>query len=298
MSLKLRALTKAMRWVARPILTRVKDPERARRHFAILCRLLPIPPYVLHLVDSGPVPLHWISVKRQNADWVILYLHGGGYIAGSPLTHLGLSAGIAELTGLQIVSPDYRLAPKHQAPAAFNDVKMAHDQLLASGYASDHIILAGDSAGGGLALALLADLCKRGLTPAGLFAFSPWTDMTMTGASLKENAERDPLLPCDRMQEAVSIVLGTTDARDPRVSPIFAEFIEPPPVLLQVGQEEILLDDSRRIAACLRRAGGRVKIDEWAGCPHVWQMLEGFLPEAQAALSDVTVFVRGLVARS
>jgi acetyl esterase/lipase len=177
-------------------------------------------------------------------------------------------------------------------------VKFAHDQLLAKGFAADHIVLAGDSAGGGLALALLADLCSRGLAPAGLFAFSPWTDLTMTGASLKENADRDPLLPVDRLREAVSMVLGTFDAGDPRVSPVYAEFIKPPPVLLQVGQEEILLDDSRRMAFSLRRAGGMVKIDEWTDCPHVWQMLEAFLPEAQAALSDVAIFVRKLVARS
>ena len=167
MSLRLRLLTTVMRRLVRPLLSRVNDPGMAQRGLAVLCRFLPVPPYVLHLVDAGPVPLHWISVKRRRTDWVILYLHGGGYIAGSPTTHLALTARIAKMTGLQLASPDYRLAPDFTAPAAFEDVRAAHEQLLAKGYAPDRIILAGDSAGGGLALALLADLCRRALTPCG-----------------------------------------------------------------------------------------------------------------------------------
>lgn len=296
MSLRLRITTLAMRWVAKPLLARVKDPFKARRDFSFLCRALRVPPYVLHLIDHGPVSLNWISVKRQRADWVILYLHGGGYIAGSPLTHLGLTARLAKITGLQVASPNYRLAPDYPAPAAFDDAKSAHSLVVAKGYAPGCIILAGDSAGGGMALALLADLCRNGLTPAGLFAFSPWTDLAMTGASLRKNAERDPLLPVNRMTEAVSMVLGKLDRRDARVSPLYSGFADPPPVLLQVGQSEILLDDSRRIADLLRNAGGNVQLDEWQDCPHVWQMLDGFLPEAREALSDVAAFVRKLIA--
>ena len=134
---------------------------RARRDFNLLTRLLREPPYLLHLVDHGAVPLHWVSVRRRRDDWVILYLHGGGYVAGSPLTHIGLAGRIARLTGLQVVLPEYRLAPEHPAPAAFDDATAAHAALLAKGWPADRIILGGDSAGGGLALALLADLCTR-----------------------------------------------------------------------------------------------------------------------------------------
>lgn len=296
MSLRLRLITLAMRLVVRPILARAWDPVKSRRDFARLSRWLCVPPYVLHLVDNAPVALHWISVNRRRSDWVIFYLHGGGYIAGTPLTHLGLAARIAKLTGLQVASPDYRLAPDHPAPAAFVDALAGHAHLLAQGYGADHIILAGDSAGGGLALALLADLCQRKLTPAGLFAFSPWTDLALTGASLQANAERDPLLPAHRMPDAVAMVLGDVDGRDPRISPLYACFDDPPPVLFQVGECEILLDDSRRMATVLRQAGGRVQLDEWPGCPHVWQMLDGYLPEARQALTKVAAFVGGLVA--
>ena len=295
MSLRLRLMTLAMRWVAKPLLALVKDPGKARRGFAFLSKALRIPPFVLLLIDQGPVALHWISVKRRRTDWVILYLHGGGYIAGSPVTHLGMTARIAKMTGLQVVSPDYRLAPDYPAPAAFDDATAAHSLVLAKGFAPDRIILAGDSAGGGLALALLADLCQRGLAPAGLFAFSPWTDLAMTGASLTANADGDPLLPAFRMTEAVAMVLGSLDQRDPRVSPLYGEFVNPPPVLLQVGKSEILLDDSRRIAEVLRKAGGTVQLDVWPGCPHVWQLLDGYLPEGRQALTSVAAFVDRLI---
>ncbi len=181
MSRRLRLLNLFLGLVAPPLQSRTTDPFDARVNFDRLSRLFRRPPYVLHLVDSGPVPMHWVSVRRQRIDWVILYLNGGAYLTGSPLTHFALVARIAKMTGLQAVMPAYRLAPEHPAPAAFDDVVAAHARLLAIGFAPERIILAGDSAGGGLALALLADLCRRGLAPAGLFAFSPWTDLALTG---------------------------------------------------------------------------------------------------------------------
>ena len=294
MSLALRLFTQVMRWLVQPVLATSSDPGKARRGFRLMARFLRVPPDVLHLVDRGPVPLHWISVRRRNADWVILYLHGGGYITGSPVTHLGLAGRIAALTGLQVASVDYRLAPEHPAPAALEDAKAAHAEILAKGYPPKRIILSGDSAGGGLALALLADLCARGLAPAGLFAFSPWTDLAMTGDSLAANEGRDPLLPVRRMPDLVQMVLGAMDARDPRISPLYAHFDHPPPVLLQVGSVEILLDDSRRIAEVLRQAGGEVTLAVWPDCPHVWQLLDGYLPEARLALLEVRDFVARL----
>jgi acetyl esterase/lipase len=120
----------------------------------------------------------------------------------------------------------------------------------------------------------------------------------MTGASLATNAGRDPLLPVHRMHEAVAMVVGGLDPSDPRISPLYATFVSPPDVLIQVGQDEILLDDSRRIAEVLRRSGGQVQLDPWPGCPHVWHMLEYVLPEGRAALADVADFVGNLVART
>lgn len=295
MSVRLRLLTWVMRWVVRPTLRRTPGPDKARRDFNSMARLLRVPPYLLHLVDPGTVPLHWVSVRRKRSDWVILYLHGGGYVAGNPFTHIGLAGRIARLTGLQVVMPEYRLAPEHPAPAAFDDARAAHVALLSKGYAAGRIILAGDSAGGGLALALLADLCGRGLAPAGLFALSPWTDLAMTGESLRSNADCDPLFPVARMPELVGMVLGPTDPCDPRVSPLYARFDGPPRVLMQVGSTEILRDDSIRMAEVLRQAGGVAEVAVWPGCPHVWQLLDGYLPEARSALRDVAGFVAEVV---
>ncbi len=298
MSLRLRLLTPIMRWLVRPVLARKTDIQAARRDFAFLSQFLRVPPYVLHLVDPSRVPLHWISVRRRHLDWVILYLHGGGYVVGSPVSHLGLAARLAKLTGMQVAAPDYRLAPENPAPAAFDDARAAHAALLAKGYAADRIILGGDSAGGGVVLALLADLCARGLWPAGLFALSPWTDLAMQGDSLQGNASADPLLPASRIADLVGMVSGDLSMTDPRISPLYARFDAPPPVFLQVGSVEILLDDSRRIAKALRQAGGQVELAEWPGCPHVWQMLDGYLPEARRALVDVAGFVGRLVTLS
>ena len=296
MSLRLGLVNWAARWITRPLLLRTVDVARARRDFERGARLQRLPPYLLHLVDRGPLPLHWISVRRQHPDRVILFLHGGAYLTGSPATHLGLMARLAQLTGWQVACPDYRLAPEHPAPAAFDDAVAAHARLRALGYAPSQIVLGGDSAGGGLALALLAELCARGEAPAGLFAFSPWTDLAMTGTSLHSNAAHDPLLPVTRMPDVVAMVLGGFDARDPRISPLYARYHAPPPVFIQVGRGEILLDDSRRMAERLRHAGGRVILQEWPGCPHVWQMMDNRLPEAWQALSQTADFIGSLPA--
>lgn len=295
MSLRLRLAVLAMRLLGKPALSRVTDPALARRGLERLCCLLPRPPHVLHLVDRGRPVVHWISCRVRRRDAVILYFHGGGYVAGSAATHEAMLARLSRLTGLGVACPEYRLAPEHPAPAAFEDAVAAHAALMAKGHAAGRIVLGGDSAGGGLALALLADLCQRGLAPAGLFAFSPWTDLGMTGGSLARNAGADPLLPAWRMPEAVAMVRGALDPRDPRLSPLNARFPGVPPVMIQVGPEEILCDDSRRMAEVLRQAGGRVVLEEWPGCPHVWQLMDGLVPEARAALVAVAGFVAGLL---
>lgn len=167
---------------------------------------------------------------------------------------------------------------------------------MAKGHGAAQIILAGDSAGGGLALALLSHLCRTGQSPAALIAFSPWTDLTLSGPSLTDHAAGEVLLPPERLAEAAVMVLGGLAATDPRISPLHAAFPTPPPVFLQVGSTEILLDDSRRMAEVLRQAGGEVTLQVWPGCPHVWQMLDGWLPEARAALEDAAHFVRTVTA--
>lgn len=292
MSRRLRLLIFLMRALVRPRLVRTLTPQAARRDLDFAGRhIFRAPPFLLHL--TGPAFDH-ISVGPLREDRVILYLHGGAYVAGSPTSHAPLLGRISRLSGLAVAAVRYPLAPEHPAPAQFDAAVAAHAALLECGHAPGQIILGGDSAGGGVALALLADLCRRGKHPAGLFAFSPWTDLAMTGASLVENAAADPVLPVQRMQEIVAQLQGALSVTDPRLSPLYAAFDRPPPVFLQVGSTEILRDDSRRMAQVLESAGGRVTLQEWPAAPHVWQMLDGHVPEARAALVELAGFLHGL----
>jgi acetyl esterase/lipase len=288
-SLRLALLRLALRGLVRPRLARTGTPEQARRDFARAARLFRVPPFLLHLPGD---PLHRITAGPVEDHGVILWFHGGAYVAGSPSTHAAMLGRLSRLARLAVVAPDYRKAPEHPAPAAFEDARAAHAALLAQGWAPGQIILGGDSAGGGLALALLADLCARDLRPGGLIAFSPWTDLTLSGPSLRDNAAADPLLPVSRIAEAVAMVQGALDAADPRLSPLFARFDRPPPVLILVGGDEVLRDDSRRMAAVLQAAGGAVTLQEVPQAPHVWPIFDGWVPESRAALREAARFAR------
>jgi epsilon-lactone hydrolase len=293
-SLQLRSLALAMRVLLRPIFTLALKPAMARRGFRLASTLFIRPRGLLVKTDAILPDMLWISVGKADPARVILYFHGGAYIACDPMGYRGLVGRISQLTGLKVAAPTYRLAPEHPAPAAFEDAQRAHEAVVAAGYDPGQIILGGDSAGGGLALALLADLCARGLQPAGLFAFSPWTDLSMTGASLVVNAAADPVLPAARMPDIVKMVVGDLDPKDARISPLFADFVRPSPTLIQVGTTEILRDDARRMVQRLQLAGGQATLSEWQAAPHVWQLLDGYVPEARAALTEVASFISGL----
>lgn len=316
LSFQARLLRLILRWLVRPLLMRERSPARARRSFLMGARLFfRDPPFVAWLPDrleaeGASVSALW--ARRASAvgndgsgeggaePGVLLYLHGGAYVMGSPRTHRALAARLAGLAGLDALLPRYRLAPEHPFPAAFDDVCTAYAALLARGYSPERIALAGDSAGGGLALALLAALRLRGWpSPAALVAFSPLTDMTFSGPSFRENARRDVMLPPSRADDIRRFYLGRGgDPRDPRVSPLFAQWCRPPPVLLQVSRSEILRDDSLRMAERLRDAGGRVDCTLCGDLPHVWQIFQGRLPEADAALVQAGDFLRRAIPTS
>lgn len=299
MSLRLRGLNWGLRWFAKPRLARLRALGVVRRDVervggAVLRR----PPFLCALqVDFG-AGLAALSVRSGLVDrpgTVGLYLHGGAYIAGSPRAYLPLLGRLARLARVEIVAPDYRLAPEHPFPAALHDAEAAWAALLARGYAPGNIVLIGDSAGGGLALALLARLCGRAMPPAGVVVFSPWTDLTGSGASVVENQHRDSMLVAARLPETVAMYLQGHRADDPEVSPLFAEFPDCPPVLIQLSDSEILRDDGLRMADRLRAFGAEVTVQTWPSAPHVWQMFDGYIPEARAALQDATQAMRTML---
>ena len=299
-SRRLAALSYLLRVIAKPRVARLVGPADARRDFDRAARwLFRAPPYALWLdgnisVPEGrDLPVTRISCSQTvDRSKVILFLHGGAYVAGSPSTHRKMLARLSKLAGVPVLAPEYRLAPEHPFPAALEDARAAWDHLYAVGYDPEDIVIGGDSAGGGLALALLADLCAKGTPPAALFAFSPWTDLAGTGRSLTENAEADALLPAMRLAEVAQMYLHGHSALDPAASPLLAEFPSPPPICLQYAETEILRDDVLRMAGRLRAFGAEVRLESWPDAPHVWHLFDGWVPEARDALTRVAAFVR------
>lgn len=291
MSLRLKLINAYLRRVEKPWLARVKTPAEVRAGFERSARLFRDPPLALYLPDrlDGVASL-WAQVRPRRAG-VILHLHGGVYLMGSPRTHRAMLARLSAMTGLRALLPDYGLAPERPSPVALEDALAVWRALVGRGYRPDEIVLSGDSAGGGLMLALLARLLAAGERPACAVAMSPWTDLTLTGASLAENAVRDPLLPVSRIEEARDFYLAGADPAGPGVSPLFAEFPGAPPVFLQAAETEILRDDTLRMAGRLRAAGAEVELDLWGDLPHVWPIFQGWLPEADEALARHARFI-------
>jgi epsilon-lactone hydrolase len=295
MSLRLTVLNLFFRGFAKPHLRRTTDPALAKRAFAIAARLFLARAQGVRQVGVATTPrMRWITPLGGGNGKVILYFHGGGYLVGSPETHRGLAARLARETGCVVCLPAYRLVPEHPFPAAWDDADTVWDALMESGAAPHDIVLAGESAGGGLALSLLARLFAKGTPPAALVAFSPWTDLTGQSASLRTNATRDPLLPAEGFATLVGHVLAGHPADDPRASPLFAEFPGCPPVLFQVGESEILRDDTVTLATRLEAQGAEVTLALHADVPHAWQLLVGRLPEADRAVRQAGAFVRGV----
>ncbi|UWQ74232.1 alpha/beta hydrolase [Leisingera sp. M658] len=291
MSWQRRALNAWMRYGMKPVLQHTSSPELARQVFEIMApRLYPALPFTRLLPRPAPVPLNLISVGRTRRKQIILFLHGGAYLAGSARAYQGMLSRLSLAAGMEIAVPGYRLLQDAPFPAAFEDALAAWQYLRSTGYEAGDILLAGDSAGGGLALALLAALLGEGERPAGLVAFSPWCDLTLSGASIEVNRFRDVIIPAGRMKEAVDQYLAGADPADARASPLFADFPNPPPVLIQAGDTEVLLSDAQRMVQRLEQAGGAVRLSLWRDVPHVWQFMAGQLPEGQAALDEAAAF--------
>lgn len=222
----------------------------------------------------GQLECEWIRVKRPHKDRpVILYCHGGGYATGSRFYARPLTSRLAAGTSMDVVCFDYRLAPEHPFPAAAEDVMAVWDYLMLRGYGASDVILAGDSAGGNLALTLVLRLRGMGRRlPGGIVLLSPWTDFTASGDSYAQKASRDPVLDGEYLSRMIGIYAGGRDLRDPLLSPLFADFSNFPPTCIQVGEEEILLDDSRSLYKAMTEAGVRARLEVYPGMWHVFQM--------------------------
>jgi len=244
-------------------------------------------------IMAGGVSAEWIVPPEADKDRVILYLHGGGYVMGSVNTHRAMIARIARAAQARALALDYRLAPEHPFPAAVDDATAAYRWLISTGYKPRHIAVAGDSAGGGLAIAtVLALRDARVDLPGAVVPISPWTDMEGTGNSVESKAAKDPMADVEGLRGMARKYLGDRDPRTPLASPLYADFHGLPPMLIQVGEAEILLDDSTRVAERAKAAGVSVELEIWDDMIHVWHVFAKLLPEAQQAIDKIGNFVR------
>jgi len=245
-------------------------------------------------VDVNGVPAAWF-LPDESADGVILYLHGGAYALGSINAHREFLSRLTKAIGKRILAIDYRLAPEHPYPAALEDAVAVYRWLLGQGFAPAQIIIAGDSAGGGLTLAALLALRDGGQPlPAGAVCISPWTDLTLTGGSMQEKADVELVLDYNNLAMFARFYGGDQPLTNPLVSPLYADLTGLPPLLIQVGTDEILLDDSLRFAQKAEAAGVEVKLTVWEGMFHVFHMFP-FFTETAEAVTQIASFVQGQI---
>jgi acetyl esterase/lipase len=297
MSLRLGLLNAQMRFFERPLLARARNPETLRRTMERKARIWLHGPRGAgwrQQTERG-LDLFWVAAPGVSGDRVILYFHGGAYVVGSPHTHRALVAHLSRYSGHMGCLPAYRLAPENPFPAAIEDARLAYAILREAGYRPQQIVLGGDSAGGGLALALLGQLIAEGEDlPAGLFAFSPLTDLSFTAPSIRGNADKDVLLPADRAFVCAEYYLAGQDARDPRASPLFADMRGAPPVYLTVSAREILLDDTLRLVERLKADGVPVTLEMHQQAPHAWPVFHGLIPEAGETARRTSEWINSL----
>ena len=244
-------------------------------------------------VSAGGVDGEWISPTNAPEGKAILYFHGGGFRIGSVSSHRDLISQIALASGCRVLAVNYRLAPEHRFPAALDDAIAAYGWMLDRGLKSGNVAFAGDSAGGNLVLAAMLALRERGLPlPASSVLMSPWTDLAATGASYVSRAETDPIHQRPMILALAKNYLGGQgDPYDPLVSPLYADLRGLPPLLIQVGDRETVLDDSVMFADMARAAGVDVDLEVWDGMIHVFQMFSAELPEAHQAIASIAGFL-------
>jgi epsilon-lactone hydrolase len=267
--------------------------EKTRAGFEQMTVMLPVEADVkCEPVNAGGIKAEWVSAPGADAGRVILYLHGGGYVIGSINTHRAISGRISRAAKARVLLIDYRLAPEHPFPAAVEDSIAAYRYLLAQGTRPGRIAVAGDSAGGGLAIATLVAIKEAKLPmPAAGVGLSPWVDLEGIGESMTTKAKADPMVQKDGLLQMAAAYLGGKDPRSPLAAPLYADLSGLPPLLLQVGTAETLLDDATRLAERARKSGVNVTLEPWENMVHVWQVFAPILDEGQQAIDKIGAFV-------
>jgi acetyl esterase/lipase len=268
--------------------------EEMRKGFEMLASKFPPTPDVqVTRVNAAGVPAAWIEAPGADPGRVMLYLHGGGYVIGSIETHRELAGRLSRAAAARVCIIDYRLAPEHPFPAAVEDAATAYRWLLQNGATPERTVIAGDSAGGGLTVATLLALRDAGdPLPAAGICLSPWTDMEGIGESMTSKAGVDPMVQRDRLVHLANLYLHGAAPRSPLAAPIYADLTGLPPLLIQVGTRETLLDDATRLATCATEAGVDITLEPWEEMIHVWQIFAPLLPEGQQAIDRIGEYVR------
>jgi monoterpene epsilon-lactone hydrolase len=276
-----------------------KDERAVARRARRLFGALPVYQWLrtrglqVSLVRDQGVRGEWVALKEPS-EGVILYLHGGGYVSCSAQTHRPITAALARLTGQRVFSLDYRTAPEHRYPAALDDAVAGYRWLLGQGLSASAISFAGDSAGGGLVLGLLLRAREEGLPlPLCGVCFSAWTDLAGTLPSVRFNDGRCDMFRTENIAEFAAAYLGGNSSLDSYASPAHADLRGLPPLLLQVGSTELLLDDPRRVNEKIHAAGGVSRLEIYDDVFHCWQMMDGIVPEARLALRQAADFILG-----
>jgi len=282
------------RYYLRPKFSVDKTVEEHRKALERASRLTFLPfGTKTELVSINGIKAEWVSVGNVSEEKIILFLHGGTYTFGSINTHRDIAARMSKYSGFKALVLDYRLAPEYPFPAAIEDSTNTFRWLIENGISPDNIAIAGDSAGGGLSLATMSILRDNGdPLPGAAVCFSPWIDLEGTGESNKANIGIDPLIDPEWFDNMAALYVGNNDIKNPQISPIYADLKGFPPMLIQVGSDEVILDDSKRLAERALEAGVEVTLDIWEKMWHVWQSAGGLMPEGTMALQKAGEFIR------
>ncbi|MFT7255600.1 MAG: monoterpene epsilon-lactone hydrolase [Candidatus Azotimanducaceae bacterium] len=294
MSIRAKIISYLIRRTIQPHLDQVEDIDAFRQHLSTVARLNNAPPKHIQISYEtiNDLPCEWLQAPASGASRILFYLHGGGYVSGGLDSHRELAWRLAEAAGLKVLLVDYPLAPEYPFPKALDQVTQCYRTLLEQGYHAEDIALGGDSAGGGLAMALLLNLKNRGLPlPYRAILLSPWVDLSLSGDSIVTNVDTDVMLTPRALAQMADFYLGERDAKAALASPLYGDLRGLPPLLVHVSDSELLLSDGQRLASTVASLGGDVELTIWPQMPHVFQALAARLPEGKQAIAALGAFL-------